>query len=67
MSYGDTDKMAVCAPGGLVGMRETLRTRLENRKKAAEEHLADVTNALKFLDDNPNFEAFHDLLGKTGF
>jgi hypothetical protein len=55
-------------PGQLcVLTRQTLRQRLEERHKAATEHLADVTKALKFLDDNPNFEAFHDLLGKAGF
>lgn len=58
---------AMARPGGLSMERETLRRRLEDRKKGAEQHLADVTQALKFLDDNPNFEAFHDLLGKTGF
>jgi hypothetical protein len=46
---------------------QTLRQRLEERKKAAEEHLADVTQALEFLDKNPNFESFHNLIGKAGF
>lgn len=50
-----------------LGMRETLRKRLEDRRKQLAENLSDVEKALKFLDDNPNFEAFHDLLGKTGF
>ena len=53
--------------GMLVQSRQTLRQRLEERRKGAAEHLADVEKALKFLDDNPNFEAFHDLLCKTGF
>jgi len=52
----------VCAP-----TRQTLRERLKERKQAAEEHLADVNHALKFLDENPNFEAFHNLIGKAGF
>lgn len=56
----------VRGPGGLL-RRETLRIRLEQRQKDAQEHFNDVTKALKFLDDNPNFEAFHDLLGKAGF
>jgi dienelactone hydrolase len=51
-----------CSPA-----RQTLRERLVERKRAAEEHLADVNHALKFLDENPNFEAFHNLIGKAGF
>jgi hypothetical protein len=66
MSY-DMKEAQMCVPGGISLMRETLRKRLEDRKKAATEHLDDVSKALKFLDDNPNFEAFHDLLGKAGF
>jgi hypothetical protein len=54
-----------CAVG--VPTRQTLRQRLIERQKAAEEHLADINQALKFMDDNPNFEAFHNLIGKTGF
>ena len=52
----------VCVP-----TRQTLRERLTERKRTAEEHLADVTQALEFLDKNPNFEAFHNLIGKAGF
>lgn len=52
----------------VVGLtRQTLRERLVERKRSAEEHLADVTQALEFLDKNPTFEAFHNLIGKTGF
>lgn len=47
--------------------QETLRQRLEFRKKQTEALLADVNEALKFLDNNPNFEAFHNLIGKAGF
>ena len=47
--------------------QETLRERLENRKKSAEQKLADITKALEFLDKNPGFETFHDLVGKVGF
>lgn len=65
--YSEANQQVATIPGGLCGVRETLRQRLEARKKAAEEHLADLNKALKFLDENPNFEAFHDLVGKTGF
>lgn len=51
----------------LVAQRQTLRERLEERKRAATEHLNDVCQALAFLDQNANFEAFHNLIGKTGF
>lgn len=53
----------------LVGMpsRQTLRQRLVERQKQAEEHLSDVNQALKFLDENPSFESFHNLIGKAGF
>lgn len=47
--------------------RMTLRQRMIERQKQAEEHLADVNQALKFLDENPNFEQFHNLIGKAGF
>jgi hypothetical protein len=67
MNYGNQYAVEAISHGGLCPVRETLRKRLEDRRKAAAEHLQDVEKALKFLDDNPNFEAFHDLLGKTGF
>lgn len=54
--------------GGLgYQQKRTLRERLEDRKAQAEGHLKDVADALKFLDENPNFESFHNLVGKTGF
>lgn len=46
---------------------EPLRARLERRKREAEKQLDDLNKALKFLDENKDFEVFHDLLGKTGF
>jgi hypothetical protein len=52
----------VCVP-----TRATLREWMLERKKATEEHLADVNQVLKFIDDNPNFEVFHNLIGKAGF
>jgi hypothetical protein len=47
--------------------RQTLRERLLERQKRAQENLNDITQALEFLDKNPQFEAFHNLIGKTGF
>jgi len=47
--------------------RQTLRERLVERKRIVEEHLSNATQALEFLDKNPAFESFHNLIGKTGF
>lgn len=52
---------------GLLGHRPTLRERLIERQKEAQERLNDITQALEFLDKNPGFETFHNLIGKTGF
>ncbi len=51
----------------VAGQRQTIREQLEERKRAADEHLQDVIKALEFLDKNPDFEVFHNLLRKTGF
>lgn len=63
MSYANYPQEATLA----VPTRQTLRQRLVERQKEAEERLADINSALKFLDENPNFEAFHNLIGKAGF
>ena len=47
--------------------RETLRRRLEYRIKSAQENLKNMEEALKFLNDNPSLEVFHDLINKIGF
>jgi hypothetical protein len=67
MYDGARNAVEVTWPGGMLPTRPTLRQRLEERQKASEEYLADVTNALKFLDENPSFELFHNLIGKAGF
>ena len=64
--YNEVDKYTT-AGQTCVPTRQTLRERLLERKRTAEEHLADVNQALEFLDKNPNFESFHNLIGKTGF
>lgn len=45
----------------------TLRERLIDQKKSIEKRLQDVNSALDFLDKNPNFEEFHNLIGRTGY
>lgn len=47
--------------------RQTLRERLMQQKTEIERHLENLNAALKFMDDNPNFEAFHDTITKAGF
>lgn len=67
MSYDMNLKGYAEAGSIAVSQRQTLRERLTERKRSAEEHLSDVTQALEFLDKNPSFESFHNLIGKTGF
>jgi hypothetical protein len=47
--------------------RQTLRERLLEQKLAAEAHLQNLTDALNFMDKNPDFENFHNIIGKAGF
>jgi hypothetical protein len=47
--------------------RQTLRERLEENKRMLEERLANLNSALKFIDKNPEFENFHNIIGKAGF
>lgn len=47
--------------------RMTLRERLLENQKGLQEALANVTSAIEFLDKNPEFENFHNIIGKAGF
>lgn len=47
--------------------KQKLRERLDRRKNRMIEELADIENALKFMDDHAEFEQFHNLLTKSGF
>lgn len=62
-----TQEIGVMA--GKLGMlqRQTLRERLQEQKKALEFQLASLSDAIKFMDDNPNFENFHNVITKAGF
>lgn len=53
---------ALCAP-----QRQTIRERLEEQKRFLSEQLSNIESAIKFMDDNPNFENFHNLVSKIGF
>jgi len=47
--------------------QETIRQRLERQLKIHIERAESIKQAIKFMDDNPNFESFHDLIGKIGY
>lgn len=47
--------------------RMTLRERLLENQKGLQEALLNVTSAIEFLDKNPDFESFHNIIGKAGF
>lgn len=64
MVYREEAKMATL---GDCPRRMTLRETLLERKKQFEERLAEVDSALVFIDKNPEFENFHNLIGKVGF
>lgn len=65
MSYAESGaKMATLAD---LPRRMTLRETLVERKKQFEERLAEVESALAFIDKNPEFENFHNLIGKVGY
>lgn len=50
-----------------VSIRQTLRERLEENKKHVTENLANINKALEFIDKNPDFENFHNIIGKAGY
>lgn len=52
----------VCMP-----IRQTIRERLQEQQRQVADQLANIESALKFMDDNPNFENFHNLISKIGF
>lgn len=52
-----------CAPM----VKQTLRERLLEQKKNAEAYLSNINSALEFIDKNPGFEDFHDIVGKVGY
>ncbi len=66
MSY-DLNQKYPEATSAVCLSRQTLRERLLERQKQAQEHLNDINEALEFLDKNPGFETFHNLIGKAGF
>jgi len=60
-----SEKMASSLTGPI--RQQTIRERLEEQKKALMAHLDGLNTALEFLDKNPSFENFHDILRKVGF
>jgi hypothetical protein len=61
--------MAECEKLTSIGLdrRQTLRERLVEQKTALEAQLANVKDALEFMDKNPSFENFHNTISKAGF
>ena len=52
---------------GSIPRRQTIREKLEEQRRTLQEHLTHLDQAIKFMDENPNFENFHNILGKIGF
>lgn len=50
-----------------MGRRQTLREGLLETKRVLESRLANINEAISFLDTNPEFEQFHNIVGKAGF
>lgn len=48
-------------------VRATLRERLEEQRRTAKEFLDGIEAAIKFMNEHPDFENFHNTLGKIGF
>lgn len=55
------------AQAGISIRRQTLRERLIEQKIVLEEQLKNLNEALEFMDKNPAFENFHNVVGKAGF
>lgn len=47
--------------------RQTLQERLVEQKIALESQLSNINDAIGFLDSNPSFENFHNIIRKAGF
>lgn len=61
------EKSLAATSAGMLPIRETIKQQLERQRDEVKTHLDNLENALQFLKENPNFEAFHDILRKAGF
>lgn len=54
---------------GMLGhmTRQTLRERLVEQRTVLAAQLKNLDEAIGFLDKNPSFENFHNVIGKAGF
>ena len=59
---GQIASTELCVP-----TREPLRIRLERNRRDTHDKLNKLDQAIKFLDNHPEFENFHDLIGAVGF
>lgn len=65
MSY-DREAKVANIQGAVLSM-ETLRKRLERNREQTADRLAAIDKTIAFLDANPGFEEFHNLIGKVGY
>ena len=65
--YDDNMKVANASQGVCLAEPQTIRERLERQLRTHIERAESIKQAIKFMDDNPNFESFHNLIGKIGF
>lgn len=67
MSYDYPIAQVEKASAGLSVRRQTLRERLIEQKTVLEAQLSNLNEALEFMDKNPSFENFHNVVNKAGF
>lgn len=61
MGRGLTEALQADAP-----RQELIRERLCRAQEATQKRLEKLTQAIKFIDDNPSFETFHDIITTAG-
>lgn len=52
---------------GSLAVLKPLRQRLEEQLSNAKDRVTAIESALKFMNDNPSFEEFHNIIGKVGY
>lgn len=65
----DRNELAKEATVGSIGLRtrETIKENLERQRSEVQAHLDNLDEALKFLNENPQFDSFYNTLRKAGF
>lgn len=67
--YNDYPQAVEKTSSGMLGhmTRQTLRERLVEQRTVLAAQLKNLDEAIGFLDQNPSFENFHNVIGKAGF